>query len=203
MKKRIILLILSFVLLYAVGGVFYNVYYKDSSSTNKKVTTNIDSIKNYTYTLSSNATALQKTEFKSLKTNLEGSKINYEEYAKSIAKMFIIDLYTINNKINKYDVGGISFVYPDSLINYKANVEDTIYKYVEDNSDGKRTQILPEVSNIAVDSFETTKYKIGEKTYDGYKIKLSWNDIKDLDYEKSGEVMVIKKDNYLYIVQKN
>ena len=53
-----------------------------------------------------------KTEFDVLKANLESDTIDEEAYALSIAKLFIIDLYTMNNKINKYDIGGIEYVYP-------------------------------------------------------------------------------------------
>src|SRR5574344_2156115 len=120
MKKKIILVVLILIFLYSVGGVFYNVYYKENN--NKINITKVDSIKNYTYTLKSNSTELQKSEFKVLKNNLESKDIDYQEYAKSISKLFIIDLYTITNKINKYDVGGISYIYPDSILNYKENV---------------------------------------------------------------------------------
>src|SRR5574344_723307 len=139
MRKKLILAFLTLVLLYATGGVFYNVYYKDTSSPKIK-TTSVDKISGYSYTLKSNSTTLYKQEFKSLKTNLEGKTVNDEEYAKSVAKMFIIDLYTISNKVNKYDVGGNEFVFPTALKSYKANVEDTIYKFVEDNSSNTRNQ---------------------------------------------------------------
>ena len=96
------------------------------------------SIEEYGINCDDNDTELYKKEYEELKKNLTSEKIDYEEYAKSVAKLFIIDLYTIKNKSNKYDVGGTDFVFPDILANYRLNVEDTIYKYVEDNSDGKR-----------------------------------------------------------------
>jgi hypothetical protein len=200
-KKRIILAFLILVLLYSVGGVFYNVYYKEDDS--KKKVNNIDSIKGYTYTLPATATNIQKDEFKILKKNLESKKVNEEDYAKSISKLFIIELYTINNKVNKYDVGGTTYIYPDSVENYKTNVEDTIYKYVEDNSDGKRTQKLPEVSKVTINSLITTKYKINNTEYDAYKLSLNWTYIEDLKYDTKGEIILIKIDKFLYIVEKN
>lgn len=199
--KNIVLVILFGVLLYSSGGVYYNVYFCKKNKNN--TIQSVDTIKNYNYTLKSNATDLYKTEFKTLKTNLESDNINEEEYAKSIAKLFVIDLYTISNKNNKYDVGGTEFVYPDGVSNYKTNVEDTIYKYVEDNSSNKRTQELPLVSSIEITTLESNNYKIGDKSFDGYKINLSWSYEKDLGYDTKGEIIVIKSDKYYYVVEKN
>ena len=201
MKKKITLFFLILVLLYATGGVFYSVYYKNTIS--KPKVTNVSTIKNYPYTLKSNATNLYKSEFKTLKANLEGKSINDEEYAKSIARMFIIDLYSISNKVNKYDVGGTEFVFPSAVTNYKENVEDTIYKYVEDNSNDKRNQELPIVKSIVISSSVKTTYKIKSTSYEGYKIKVSWTYIKDMGYDTEGEIIVIKDKNIYYVAEKN
>lgn len=150
-------------------------------------------------------TDLYREEFNALRENLEGGNINYDEYAASVARMFIIDLYTIKNKVNKYDIGGIDFVYNKALDNYKDNVTDTIYKYVEDNTNGDRTQQLPVVKEVTVNSVEKGKYKIESenKEYDCYKFKLSWNYSVDLGYDNSGEIIVINSNNKMYVVEKN
>ena len=146
---------------------------------------------------------IYKDEFKILKSNLESKEINYKDYAYSISKMFIIDLYTLNNKNNMYDVGGVQFVYPKARDNFKLNVENTLYKYMEDNSDGKREQDLPEVSNVEVTSDEVYEYTIGEEKYKGYKINLDISYVKDLEYDAKAELILVKVDKYLYIVEKN
>lgn len=150
-------------------------------------------------------TDLYREEFNKLRENLEGKSIDYDEYASSVARLFVIDLYTIKNKINKYDIGGVDFVYSKALDNYKDNVTDTIYKYVEDNSNGDRTQQLPVVKSISVNNVEKSKYKIEseDKEYDSYKIRLSWSYSVDLGYDTTGEVIVINKDNKMYVVEKN
>ncbi len=150
-------------------------------------------------------TDLYREEFNKLRDNIESKKINYDEYAASVARMFIIDLYTIKNKINKYDIGGVDFVYKSALDNYKDNVTDTIYKYVEDNTNGDRTQQLPVVKNVSVTNVEKSKYKIESenKEYDAYKFRLSWSYSINLGYDTSGEVIVINKDNKMYVVEKN
>lgn len=201
MKKKVILFLCILIFVYAAGGTIYYIATREKKD-DKPIVTNKDTIKGYDYTLKSNATKLYEDEFKVLKANLEGN-INYDEYAVSVAKLFIIDLYTINNKINKYDTGGVSFVYPDGRNNYKLNVQDTIYKYVEDNTDGKRTQNLPEVSSVIVKDSKKDTYKIGNNSFEAYKINLEWSYVQDLGYDKTGEIILIKKDKNIYVVEKN
>lgn len=165
---------------------------------------NIVSIDGYGISYNEFDTDLYKDEFELLKRNLTSDSIDEEAYANSVAKMFIIDLYTIKNKVNKYDIGGADFVYPAKLENYKMNVSETMYKYVEDNTNGKRNQQLPVVNEINVVSNEKIKFEIKDDgKYDAYKIKLKWDYTVDYGYDKSGEVIVIKKDNKLYVVEKN
>ena len=192
MKKKVILFLCILIFVYAAGGTIYYIATREKKD-DKPIVTNKDTIKGYDYTLKSNATKLYEDEFKALKANLEGD-INYDEYAVSVAKLFVIDLYTINNKINKYDTGGASFVYPDGRDNYKLNVQDTIYKYVEDNTNGKRTQNLPEVSSVIVKDSKKDTYKIGDNSFEAYKINLEWSYVQDLGYDKTGEIILIKKD---------
>lgn len=201
MKKKVILFFCILIFVYAVGGTIYYIATREKKD-DKPIVTNKDTIKGYDYTLKSNATKLYEDEFKALKANLEGD-INYDEYAVSVAKLFVIDLYTINNKINKYDTGGASFVYPDGRDNYKLNVQDTIYKYVEDNTNGKRTQNLPEVSSVIVKDSKKDTYKIGDNSFEAYKINLEWSYVQDLGYDKTGEIILIKKDRNIYVVEKN
>ena len=201
MKKKVILFLCILIFVYAAGGTIYYIATREKKD-DKPIVTNKDTIKGYDYTLKSNATKLYEDEFKALKANLEGD-INYDEYAVSVAKLFVIDLYTINNKINKYDTGGASFVYPDGRDNYKLNVQDTIYKYVEDNTNGKRTQNLPEVSSVIVKDSKKDTYKIGDNSFEADKINLEWSYVQDLGYDKTGEIILIKKDKNIYVVEKN
>lgn len=166
---------------------------------------NVVEIKGYGIHLDDNDSNLYRDEYKILEENLLGKEINYEEYAKSVAKMFIIDLYTIKNKSNKYDVGGLDFLYPDAIDNFTVNVTDTIYKYVEDNTSGERTQQLPAVNAITVESIKEGKFTIEseKKEYKSYVVNLTWTYSIDLGYDTKGEVIIIKKDNKLYVVEKN
>ena len=102
-----------------------------------------------------------------------------------------------------YDIGGVEFVWPDIVDNYKLNVSNTLYKYMVDNSNGERTQELPEVSNVDIKDITENEYTIGEEKYEGYKVKADISYVKDLEYDKEAEIILVKKDKYLYIVEKN
>ena len=203
-NKKFWLIICSIALLHFIGGIVYVNLDRDSSSVknNKNVDKGI-SIKGFDYILYEDDIDIYKDEFKKLKKNLESSNINYTEYAESISKMFVMDLYSLEAKKNMYDVGGVQFVYPDIRDNYKLNVSNTLYKYMKDNSDGKREQDLPMVKSVSIKNEDETKYKIGEEEFDGYKINLDIEYVKDLEYDKSAEIILVKKDKYLYIVEKN
>lgn len=201
-NKKLLLVICSIIFIYCIGGIIYcNI--KKNINTNKSKVDNGIQIKGFEYILYESHPKLYKEEFKVLKNNLESDEIDYVEYAKSISKMFIIDLYNLENKKNMYDVGGVVFVYPDARENYKLNVTNTLYKYMKDNSVGKRDQELPEVKTVEIINYEDNKYTIGDNEFDGYKININIEYINDLGYDKAAEVLLIKQDKYLYIVEKN
>lgn len=208
MKKKSLLIGLSLVVLVSVLGVlsYFVFFHKEASkNNNKKDEATTIEIAGYGITLTNSDTEVYKNEFNALKTNLESENIDYNEYAKSIAKLYIIDLYTIENKKNKYDVGGLEFVYESAKENYVTNVTDTLYKYVEDNTNQKRNQQLPVVESINVENIEETNYtiKANNTSFKAYKIKLSWGYLTDLGYDKSAEVIVINDNNKLYVVEEN
>lgn len=201
-KKKIGLIICILLLLYFIGGIIYSFSGTSDKNKNNKKETGIQ-IKGFDYICLDKETSLYKEEFKILKNNLESDSINYKDYAYSISKLFIIDLYDLNSKKNMYDVGGVDFVYPNARDNYKLNVENTLYKYMENNLDGERKQTLPEVSSVQVVSNEEIEYNIGEEKFQGYKINLDITYVKDLEYDKKAEVILVKQDKYLYVVEKN
>lgn len=199
MKKGLLIFALVLAFIYSVGGIYFY-FFEDNDKPNP--IKNISEIKEYDYKLKSSASKLMKDEFMILKGNLESEEIDKEAYATSIAKLFVIDLYTMTNKVNKYDIGGVQFVFPAGVDNLKLNVTDTIYKYLEDNTNGKRNQELPEVKSINLEKIEATEMKIGETTYPSYKINLTWEYIVDLEYDNSGEIIAVKDGNKYYIAEK-
>lgn len=200
MTKKICLFICIIIFVYCCGGVIYKQLTKNNSFAS--IPKKMDNIKEYGYTLKSNATEVYKLEFNNLKEILKSDQINYEEYAKSISKLFIIDLYTLSNKTNKYDIGGIEFIYPNSLENYKLNVQDTLNKYLKDNTIQDRNNHLPIVSGVNIDEIKEGTYSLNENEYQSYEIKITWEYSEDLGYETSGELTIVKDNNKLYITEK-
>ena len=170
---------------------------------------NLNEIEGYGITLDDLDNELYKELYNDLKKNLEGKEVNYKEYAKSIAQMYIVDLYSINNKLNKYDIS-IELIWPTIAENYRTQVMDTLYLYVEDNSRKQRDQNLPEVKSIEVDSIKETKYtynngtdkdKSDDVTYDAYEIALNWTYRIKYGYDTQATVIVIKDNDKLYVVE--
>ncbi len=168
-----------------------------------KQVTEVASISGYGYVLEDRDTPLYKETFEKLAEELKKEPIDEEEYAKLLGMLYVIDLYTIDNKLNKYDVGGMDFVWPDAKENFQLKVQDTIYKYVEDNSYGKRNQSLPEVSAINVESIKEEKIKVGNEKYDGYKANMVWEYTTDLGYDTKCELVLVKNDGKIYVVEQN
>ncbi|MDD4187581.1 MAG: hypothetical protein PHX04_02290 [Bacilli bacterium] len=198
MRKKLLIVALLLSFIYSLGGIYFHFFAGDE----KEKVNSIDTIKGYDYTLKSSATELMKQEFSILKENLESTSVNKEKYAVSIAKLFIIDLYTMSNKLNKYDIGSADYVYKSAVASYKLNVTDTLYKYLEDNTNNKRKQTLPEVSSINLDEITESELKIDEKVYLGYKVKLSWEYVTDLEYDHEGEIIIVEDSDILYIAEK-
>ena len=89
--------------------------------------------------------------------------------------MFIFDFYSLDNKLAKTDVGGSDFVHADVLTDFLEKAEDTMYKYLESNIYGGRTQKLPTVKKVTIQSVEKTPFTYKDKTDDeAYVAKLTW-----------------------------
>ena len=201
MKKKykiLLIIIIVLIILIVTAIVAINLLSDNNTADPVKV---VDSIDDFGYTLDDRDTELMKTTYNELKTILSADEINYEDYAIVLSKLFVIDLFTMDNKINRYDVGSTEYVYPNSVDNFKTNVEDTIYKTMENNSDGKRRQDLPEVSSVADASAEVSTFEIGEDTYDSYVVSLSWNYVDDLGYDDNASITLVEIENKLYVVE--
>lgn len=196
--KRLIMLFIVIAILLIISFLVYKLLKNNNTNDNIKV---VDSIEKYGYNLDDRDSALMKSKYEELKKVLNSDEIDYEEYAKILAELFIIDLFTLNNKINKYDVGSAEYVYPDSIENFKLNVEDTIYKHMENNSDGKRKQDLPEVSGSNITAINTGEFLIDDENYDSFIVELNWDYVKDLGYDDNATITLIILDNKLYVVE--
>ena len=199
-KKYKILLIVIIVLIIVIIATIIAFKFLKGSEPAEPVTV-VDRIDNFDYTLDDRDTELMKNTYNELKTVLSSDEIDYEKYAEILSKLFVIDLFTMDNKVNRYDVGSTEYVYPDSVDNFKTNVEDTIYKSMENNSDGKRKQDLPEVSSIDNTSVETSTFTIGEEEHESFVVNINWSYVSDLGYDDNAIITLIELNEKLYVVE--
>ena len=197
-KYKTLLIIIVICIILIIGLLVIKNMKNEGVKNNVKV---VDSIVDFSYTLDERDTSLMKENYKELKKMLKEKDINYEEYSQVIAKLFIIDLFTMDNKINKYDVGSLEYVYPETIDNFKLNIEDTIYKSMEDNTYDKRVQELPIVKSIEVIDTKTSTFKINEEELDSFIVTLNWEYEKDLGYDKEAIITLIKENKKVYVVE--
>lgn len=199
-KLKIVIIMLFIIIILSLIGVFgYLKFFNKEDDNEVKVVKKID---NYNYNLKENETKLYSDNFDELEKLLKSDEINYESYAKSVAKLFIIDFYTLTNKLSKNDIGGTEFIKESMRDNFIEEARSTFYKYLEVKSD-KRTQKLPEVSNINEVTVEPAEFKYSDKTIDknAYRVTISWEYIEDLGYENEAKMIIVKENNKLYIVE--
>ena len=205
MKKKNKILIILLLLLLA-GGIGFGVYYfifKEEPVTLEptKEVQITNSIENYGYNLDDRDTELFKTKFEELKTLLNEEQFDTEEYVSLISQLFIIDLYTIDNKISRYDVGGLEYVYKDAVASFQSVAQNSIYKTVENNLDDTRTQKLPEVSEIMIDSIKETTFTMpNDSVVNGYGVKLTWDYVESLGYDTHATLILIPDENKYGVV---
>lgn len=198
--KRNFFILLGIIILCVVGYFGYNYFFKNDSVSVKVV----NEIKDYGYQLRDTDTELYKKYYNELKNVLKQKSIDEEKYASLISELFIIDFYTLNNKITNKDIGGEQFVSSLILDNFDLNASSTIYKYIESNLYGKRSQVLPIVKSVTVDSVSQESFKYNDTTDKyAYTVKLTWTYEEDLSYPTTATLVLIHEGSKLSIVELN
>ena len=188
-KKIIRIIMLVVIALIAIYAIFVAIPSK------KNKDEGIENINNK-YILYKRDSSLYKENFEKLRTILETSPVDNKKYAETIVKLFVIDFYTLDNKNDNTDIGGLQYVHSNLKDNLVLNASSTMYKYI------KTTKELPKVKSItSVDTRETT-YKINDKDYSAYAITINWEYDKDLGYEKQGTFIVVNDNGNLSMVEK-
>ena len=197
-RFRVTLVVITILILLALGIFGYSKTLKKEEVQPKEV---LENIEKFGYTLDSLDSEVFKLEFQTLKKIVEEDNIDYTLYAESLAKLFVIDLYTIETKINKNDVGGLEYIYSTKKDNYKLKMIDTLYKEVTDNSDSKRTQELPKVSAVSTSNQEEKEFLLGSNSVDSYQVVLDVEYQKDLGYDSKIQIILVKEGNKLSVAE--
>lgn len=188
-KKILRIVMLVVIALIAIYAIFVAIPSK------KNKDEGIENINNK-YILYKRDSSLYKENFEKLRTILETSPVDNKEYAETIVKLFVIDFYTLDNKDENTDIGGLQYVHSNLKDNLVLNASSTMYKYI------KTTKELPKVKSITSIDTKETSYKISDKDYSAYAITINWEYDKDLGYEKQGTFIVVNDNGDLSIVEK-
>lgn len=201
-KTKIILIVILIIVLIGGGGVFFvlkkqrneeNPYVQEVKVTNE--------IAEYGYTLEDRDTEYFKEGFQQLQDLLNDPEHSVEEYINLVSRLYITDLYTISNKMSKYDIGGLEYVYEPARESFKSVAMDTIYKNVINNLDNKREQKLPTVSKVEILNTEESTYTLPDKSeVKSYEIEISWQYESDLGYDNQGTLILIENDKKYDVV---
>lgn len=197
-SKKILIALIIIIVIAVLGALIYTYLFK---SDNEEVKV-IKKIPTYGYNLNDNETQLYKDTFDELDKILSKANVNDDEYAKCIAKLFIIDFYTLTNKISKNDIGGTDFILEKMRDNFIEEARSTFYKYLK-VKDNNRNQRLPEVKEVKSTKVEKTAFKYADGTVDedAYKVTIEWDYKEDLGYETSAKMIIVKENKKLYIVE--
>ena len=191
-KVLVVILLLGFIAFL----FFYN------SRDKLQVVTTVAEIDNYSYKMESNATRIYKKYFKELEEELKDNKVDEENYASLVSKLFVIDYYTLNNKITNKDIGGVQFIHSNLETDFIQKSSNTIYKYVKSNLYGNRKQQLPEVNNVEIKSIKEINYKNNSyQDNHGYQVEVNISYVTDYDYPKEVILTLIHEENKLVIVE--
>lgn len=196
-------LIAILIILVSIVGLSKLFLKEDKESKQKIETKIISNIEKYGYTLDDRDTKYMKETFKELESVLNAEEINEEEYAKILSKLFIIDFYTLSNKINKYDVGSLEYILNDKREMFKSKAMDTIYSDIYDNTYKDRVQELPEITKVEIVDFKEEEIEINKETIESYKVTMHFTYKKELGYDKEGTLNLVKNNNKLEVVMYN
>ena len=197
--KRFLIILLILVVL--AGGAFlvWKFYPKERA---QEAATVVSEISGYGYTLKSNKSAQYKEMFQELTDILSESPVDEEAYVEQISKMFILDFYTLSDKVANTDVGGVDFVHSAAKTNFLEKAEDTIYKYVESDIYGERDQKLPTVDEITVSSIDNVTYELSDSVDDNaYQVNLSWTYKEDMGYQNEAVLTFVHEGEKLSLVE--
>ena len=201
LKKKVkVILVLAIILI--IAGLAFLAYESFKPKATKTATVE-NEIKDYGYTLKSTRNDRYKKMFQELQDILSKKKVDEEAYVEQISKMFIMDFYTLNDKLANTDVGGIDFVHTNAKTNFLEKSEDTVYKYVENDIYGNRNQKLPEVTKVTIDTIENIEYTIGTDFTDdfAYQVEVSIEYKEDMDYPTKATLIFVHEDNKLSLVE--
>ena len=93
-----------YIVLLIIGCVVWYLGFRPKSKVSEAQV--VSEIEKYGYQLHDNKSKEYQALFKELENVLKEDVVDEKKYAELISKMFILDFYTLDNKVAKTDVGG-------------------------------------------------------------------------------------------------
>ncbi len=203
MRKRykIGLIVISVLLVIVISlGVLKIFFNKDEELKKEANVSNvISNITDYGYTLDDRDTDYMKDTFHELEDILSASEVDYHLYADTLAKLFVIDFYTLDNKINKYDVGSLEYILSSKVDMFRQKAVDTIYRDILDNTYRDRIQDLPEITNVTVLNTEDVTFTLNEEEVSAIKVTMNYEYKEDLGYDTEGTIYFVRNAQKLEV----
>jgi len=200
--KKILVIVLILVAILSFGFVYYKITHKESPKIDEVKKEDEIQTKEFDYTLYDNKSDLYKEYFGQLKEELLKDEVNDEEYAKIISKLFVVDFYSLSDKVTSTDVGGLDFIYENIKENFLLKATDTMYKNIQSNVYGDRKQDLPKITGVEVKTIAPKIVTIGSLTdQNGYTSTVSITYAKDMGYPKEVTLTLVHVLKKLYVVE--
>ena len=193
--KKVLIFLMITVFIFLFIFLFYKFQYKKPVNESFVV----DTINGYE--LKEGATAYFKNTFFELKDLLKEDDVDNEAYAKLVTKLFLSDVFTLNNIISNDDIGGVQFVFNSFRDDYRQIVKSTLYSHLENNIYGTRKQNLPVVKEIIINDIKEDKYKyLDDQEFDAYFIEARINYVDNLGYQDKASLVVVDNSSKLEVV---
>lgn len=199
LNKKTIIYIGAIIPILIVSLIIFLIINKKETNNDKDINNiveKLDQMENYDYYLDETSTEYYKQLYNELKEILNDTEINEEEYAKVIAKLFVTDLFTLDNKITSSDIGGLQFIFSGFKEDFINIAKTTLYSNIKSNIYENRKQQLPIVSNVDINNIENSSFTYQNNKYDSYDVILNITYQKDLGYPTKYNLSLIKNDKY-------
>ena len=160
-----------------------------------------EEIEGYGYILKPTRNDRYKEMFHQLERILNEQEIDEKAYLTQISKMFIMDLYTLNDKTSSDDIGGMDFVHSNVRDKMEEILKNSVYYYLDDEDYDDSE--LPEVTDVFIEKIENIEYNYNADLTDSsaYQVDVSIVYKEDLGYPTFANLIFIHEGNKLSLVE--
>jgi len=207
LKKKTKRIIIALLIILVIGAIALLAIYFNNKPTVRESKI-LKEIPEYGYILRDSHSKEYQKLFHELADILSKDPVDQEQYVTLISKMFIIDFYSLNSKVANTDVGGTDFIYQPIIGNFLENATNTIYKYVENNIYGQRTQKgLPTVKSVEIVSINQESFEYvdtegnDQEDEEAFVVSVRWTYTEDNDYQTEAILVFIHNGIRLDLVE--